>query len=414
MKNFDYKKNDSKVDKVSSYGKGGSQMLNYSFKPEPTFIEKKGASARCFLGIELEYACKNTEEEEDFNLFDFVEGIYRFNDFEKLFYTKHDSSFFGPEFVFQPISFLGIVELYRQGFWHRFFEMKDEFYKSTKNTGLHVHLDKDLGYEDGPKGRRLNQNMFKISYSIFWLFDNFPDIFKSIVKRSTLEYCTPYMRIEKENHTAAINETSHTYEIRFWGSPVSVERFMYCLAATKAIDIVSRSDKFKTKEEILEAIFWSIPKKIEEKFKIKMSFPKKMSEFRSVISKKPVKEVVEIPEKLNVDNINRVPTVSEIESYFGSIANPSSSLRDTFTARNAILTAARRISESSDTPLLEVMQSLAARVGNQELLRARPETPLLGLNSEGVEMPALRNDDAAEVAAFNASYLGTWAEGGIL
>lgn len=402
MKNFDYKKNDSKVDKVSSYGKGGSQMLNYSFKPEPTFIEKKGASARCFLGIELEYACKNTEEEEDFNLFDFVEGIYRFNDFEKLFYTKHDSSFFGPEFVFQPISFLGIVELYRQGFWHRFFEMKDEFYKSTKNTGLHVHLDKDLGYEDGPKGRRLNQNMFKISYSIFWLFDNFPDIFKSIVKRSTLEYCTPYMRIEKENHTAAINETSHTYEIRFWGSPVSVERFMYCLAATKAIDIVSRSDKFKTKEEILEAVFWSIPKKIEEKFKIKMSFPKKMSEFRHLINKKTFKYIVKIPGRINVS----VEDNESAETSYVTATDPNSSIRDS--ARNALLGIANR--NSSVTNSLErLIQSLADNIERGEAIRETSGIPQTGLTSE---RQFQHNEDTPDV--FTSNYLAHWENGGIV
>ena len=286
MKNLDYKRSGFKSDNIPSYGNGGSRMLNYSFKPEPTFIEKKGVPATCFFGIELEYECKNDDYDEDFNLFEFVEGIYRYNDFEKLFYTKKDSTFYGPEFVFQPISFLGIVELYRQGFWHKFFEMKEKFYKSTSKTGLHVHIDKDMGFIEDSKGKKMNQNMEKIAYSLYQFNSKYHNMFKSLTKRKSFGYCIPKKTIEHDSHDSAINETKVTYEMRFWASPVNVERLMYCLSVVEAIDIVSKSNKHTTVPEILKAIFYSIPMKIRDTFKVEILFPKEMPDFLKILESK--------------------------------------------------------------------------------------------------------------------------------
>lgn len=282
MKTLEYKKDGQITDYVDSFGHEGTEFLNYSFKPVPTFIDKKSAYSKTYLGIELEYR-EDEDYAEDEHLSIFHERVYMNQDFPPMYYVKHDSSFHGPEFVFQPMSFLGAVELYRKGYWKRFFEAKDEFYTTGSDVGMHVHIDKKTGTERIMNRVLTVQNMTKIAYSLRWLYNTDEGLFRAITKRKSLRYCEPNVIIREADHNAAINETSRTYEFRFWAAPKTLGRFMYCLAATQAGNIISRNSRYSDKREIIRDMFITIPRKIEKTLKIKLAYPRGLKKLEELV-----------------------------------------------------------------------------------------------------------------------------------
>jgi len=267
-----YKKDGCKTEFVESFGEYGREFLNYSFKPLPTFVDKKDAYSRSFLGIELEYL-EDEDCYENENLDEFHFDLYNSNEFPFLYYVKYDSSFHGPEFVFQPMSFLAVMNLYKQGYWKKFFDVKNDYYDIGSSVGMHVHIDKEQGTENVANKEYSIQNMSKIAYSLKWFYDTDRELFSKITKRKRYEYCNPNIAIHQNAHREAITATSKTFEFRFWASPKTLGRFMYCLAATEAGNIIARNRQYIDKRKIIKDMFYTIPKQIERVFKVDLAFP---------------------------------------------------------------------------------------------------------------------------------------------
>lgn len=276
MKQKEMKKNggimsESEIANRTNYDKG--YINSYSFKPTPVFVKSTTEDTNTFFGVEIEKEAEDCDEYREDEIAEcIIDTLVR----PSLWYTKCDGSLdYGTETVSHPISLLGWIHL--EDDVKKLFGLFDSlYYISRSSTGLHIHISKT----------GLSWNKMKKLSEIFKCWDRYNHSgLRKVFQRQNFSYCDMNYALDEGGRYKGFNETSKTFEIRFWQSPSSAKRFYYCLFATAAIATLARNDSSllnnllkkpcaeKSYQKVLKFIFVTYPEIMAKSFDVEILRP---------------------------------------------------------------------------------------------------------------------------------------------
>lgn len=213
----------------------------YTYKPDPVFHKAKDDNDELFMGVELEIGGLSSYDKVN----EFCD-----NHGGQIFYFKSDGSIRGAgcEIVTHPATLQ--YHLSDESGWRELFEdfNSDGFVSGTStNTGLHIHINKNL----------LTQSQIK---KIDLVVNYWQSLFKNIGRRSNDQYCRYNIKRHSEWGTSndryqSVNFSNrNTVEFRFFNGTNNVEELFASLESVKVLVIMSKDISYDILYEDEDAV----------------------------------------------------------------------------------------------------------------------------------------------------------------